>query len=379
MVGCLYISEFQAWAQQMRRPECRAVAVYHNGRIIARSRLLRQAGMLLGDSLDRARALYPVASFFDRDVAFEQAAWEGVLQRVNEVAPRLQSLEHGVAFFKPYNFSEACLLAGDLVTQIGLGPNKSVARIAAVRSAPGSVLQIRSEAVPRFLSRTNVSVLVELGFEEEVSSRLELFGLTTLGKVAALTRRHLQVQFGDAGPQLFELLHPSSEATRVPAYAPPAAITETFVCDFAARDFLALASLLDAMVFRAVLRLGRFSCGRIMLRLQPEDAETAPRLVQRVFKTPTADQGVIGRAAAYLLEAALTSPFEISSVGLTLAGLENPTPAQATLFFERPPLHTAIERLNQRFPGAIRRALVVRPDAPFPEDSIRFVPFSEST
>lgn len=362
----------------MQRPDCQAIAVYHAGRIIARSRLLRQAGMLLGDPLDRARALYPDASFFERDVPFEQASWEGVLRRINEITPRLQSLEPGVAFFKPYDFSEVRLLAGQLAAQVGLASNKGIARIAALRSAPGAVLQIRTDAVQRFLSCTSPSVLAELGFEEELISRLDLFGLTTLDRVAALSRRHLRVQFGEAGLDLFALLHPSPESTCVPVYVPPATITETFAFDSAPSDLPSLASLLDAMVRRAVVRLGRFSCNCIMLRLQPVESADGCRLAQRVFKNPTADPHVITRAAGYLLKGALADPFELSSVSLSLAGLENPSHAQGALFFERQPLRAAIERLDQRFPGAIRRALLVCPGAPFPEDSVRLIPFLES-
>ncbi|MGA7306666.1 MAG: hypothetical protein WBW88_17450, partial [Rhodothermales bacterium] len=344
-----------------------------------RSRLLRQAGLLLGDPLDRARALYPDASFFDRDVPFEQAAWEGVLQQINEVTPRLQSLERGMAFFRPYTFSEACLLARRLIAQVGLGPNKSVARIAAVRSAPGSVLQIHAEAVQRFLSHTNVSVLADLGFDEEIPSRLDLFGLTTLDKVGALTRRHLHAQFGAVGLDLFVLLHPSSEATRVPVFVPPAAITEVFAFDFSASNLSLLASVLNAIAGRAALRLGRFCCSRVTLRLSATDDAVSPRQARRILKNPTSDAGIIARAANYLLQSILASPFEASSIELTLSGLENPSHAQASLFFERPPLSSAIEHLEQRFPGVIRRAVLVRPDAPFPEDSVALIPFLEAS
>lgn len=377
MIGCLYIPEFPVWALQMKQPDQRAVAVCHAGRVIARSRFLRQSGMLLGDPLERARAIFPEASFFDRDVPFEQAVWEGVLQRINETTPFLRSVERGVVFFRPYAFSETCVLAGQLVVRIGLGPDKSIARIAATRSAPGSVLQIRRGGVARFLSRTGVAVLSELGFDDEVPSRLELFGLTTLDKVRELTKQHLRVQFGLAGVRLFDLLHPTSGTAHIPVYAPPAAITETFHFDSSARDSIQLSQLLDWMVRRATLRLGRSNCTRLTLRLQPIESDLAPTFRQRVLKSPSSDPGVIGRAASYLLRSALNPSTEVASIELTLTGLESPRHTQASLFFERPPLDTAIERLDERFPGAIRRALLVRPDAPFPEDGVRFVPFSD--
>ena len=377
MVGCLYISEFPAWALQRRQPERRAVAVYHAGRIIARSRFLCQAGMLLGDPLDRARALFPKACFFDRDAPFEQAVWDGVLQRINKTTPFLESLERGVAFFKPYDFSEACALAGQLVVRGGLGPDKGIARIAAARSAPGSVLQIRDAVVARFLSRTSVAVLSELGFDEDLPVRLTLFGLTTLDKVRALTKRHLIVQFAAAGSALFDLLHPASDAARVPAYVPPATITESFRFDSGVCDFVHLSNLLDSMARRAVLRLGRSVCTRIALRLQFAESCLPPVYGQRALKTPAADPGVVVRAANFLLRSALTAQDEVVLIEFTLAGLESARHSQASLFFERPPLDAAIEHLDERFPGAIRRAVLLRPSAPFPEDSVRLVPFAD--
>ena len=377
MVGCLYISEFPAWALLQQQPEQRAVAVYHAGRIIARSRFLCQAGMLLGDPIDRARALFPEACFFDRDAPFEQAVWDGALQRINEITPFLESLERGVAFFKPYDFSETCVLAGRLVVRVGLGPDKGIARIAAVRSAPGSVLQIRDAVVSRFLSRTSVAVLSEFGFDKDLPARLTLFGLTTLDKVRVLTKRHLTVQFAAAGSALFDMLHPAPGTARIPAYVPPATITESFRFDSGMRDFVHLSNLLDSMARRAVLRLGRSVCTRIALRLQFAESCLPPAYGQRDLKTPTADPGVVGRAANFLLCGALIPPGEVGLIELTLAGLQSPRHSQASLFFERPPLDAAIKHLDERFPGAIRRAVLLRPGAPFPEDSVRLVPFAD--
>lgn len=377
MVGCLYISEFSAWALQAQRRDLHALAVYHNGRIVARSRFLVQAGMLLGDPLDRARALFPDASFFARDASFDQAVWDGVLRRIHEVTPYLQPLVCGTAFFRPYALPEARLLAEDLGVRVGLGPNTHVARIAAVRSASGSVLQIGFDAVTRFLAQTKVSVLPHLGFDEEIPARLDLFGLGTLDKVRLLTHQHLRVQFGDVGSALHDLLHPPFGARRVSLYVPPPTIGEHFSFDFATDDFTLVSSLLDRMIQRAALRLGRFRCSRLYLRLDPFECSEASRRAQRTLRSPSSDPLVIGRAATYLLQRLLANPIELSSLSVSLTGLENPTHTQASLFFDRPPLSKTIERIEERFPGAALRAVVVHPEAPFPEDRVRFVPFSE--
>ena len=199
MIGCLYISDFPAWAQQSQHPECRAIAVYRRGEIIARSRLLEQRGLHIGEPLDRARTVFPNARFFKQDQPFEQAVWEGVIERINEVTPFLVPVGHGWALFRPHSFSEACELSGSLLAKVGLGPNRSVARLSALRSASGSVLQIKQDAVNNFLTSTKVEILTGLGFEHALVERLLLFGLTTLASVKQLTRRHLESQFGESG------------------------------------------------------------------------------------------------------------------------------------------------------------------------------------
>jgi len=173
------------------------------------------------------------------------------------------------------------------------------------------------------------------------------------------------------------MLHPASEAARVPAYVPPATITESFRFDSGVCDFVHLSNLLASMARRAVLRLGRSVCTRIALRLQFAEYCLPPVCRQRALKTPAADPGVVARAANFLLRSALTSPDEVVFIELSLAGLESARYSQASLFFERPPLDAAIEHLDERFPGAIRRAVLLRPGAPFPEDSARFVPFAD--
>ena len=377
MVGCLHIPEFSAWARQLQSPSLRAIAVYHGGRIVARSRYLCQAGMLLGDPVGRARALFPKASFFRQDTQHEHDVWEHVLARINMSTPRVESVSLGTAFFKPYKQSETSELARSLAVQLGVGPNRNISRIAAVRSAPRSVLLIRRGTVDRFLASTVTPVLHRLGFDDDLVARLALYGLTNLALVRSLTRQHLSVQFGEPGVALFNLLHPAPSEPPVSLYTPPAVIHETTELDFHGADFSQTSALLSAMVCRAVSRLGTLCCRSIRVQLKLSRTNESPLFVIRSLKKPSSDPAVIARAADYLLHQLLATPFEISALEVTLCGLENPVSTQAGLFFERPPLHAAIADLEERFPGMILGASVVCPAAPFPENQVRLSPFSK--
>ncbi|MFV1979869.1 MAG: hypothetical protein ACC655_01835, partial [Rhodothermia bacterium] len=311
MIGCLYISDFPAWARQSQHPEWRAIAVYRRGEIIARSRLLEQRGLHVGESLDRARTVFPNARFFKQDQPFEQAVWEGVIERINETTPFLAPVDHGWALFRPHSFSEACELSGSLLARVGLGPNRSVARLSALRSASGSVLQIKQDAVDRFLTSTKVEILTGLGFEHALVERLLLFGLTTLASVKRLTRRHLDAQFGDAGIALHSLLHPDARSEQVPLYVPPPTISESFDLEGAPLEWLPTNHLLERLSRQAARRLGNRLCRRITLQIETSmgnikndrrgHGQAEKSVAQRILKKPTANPGEIFRAASFLL------------------------------------------------------------------------------
>jgi hypothetical protein len=349
--------------------------VYKRGEIIARSRSLGQRGLCVGEKLDRARALFPAAHFFEHDHPFEDAVWEGVVHRINETTPFLCPAGHGWAFFKPYSFSEACQLAGSLIAKVGLGKNRAIAQFAALRSASGSVLQVKDGVVDRFLASTGVDILLDLGFDEVVVERLTLFGLSSLSHLQPLTKRHLEAQFGTVGTDLYDLLHPGPRAEHVPLYSPPATISEIFDLDGAPLEWLPTNHLIEQLCLRATRRLGNRLCRRITLELKRTDGVAA--LQQRILKKPTANPSRIVSAASFLLKELLADNHAKTELVLTLGGLQNPSARQASLFFERPPVSSAVKSLEDRFPGAIRRAVVVNPDAPFPEDIIRYEPFHQ--
>lgn len=374
MLGCLYISDFEAWARQTQYPAWRKIAIYRDGEIIARSHLLEQRGLVRGERLERARVLFPDTRFLEQDRPFEQAVWEGVVQYLNEVTPFLSPVEPGWAFFRAHSFSDTCELAVTLRARVGLGANCSIARLAALRAAPGSVLQVKQGAVNRFLASTEVEILAHLGFEESLTEGLRLFGLTSLASLKRLTQRHLKAQFGTDGVTLYELLHPSAESERIPLYSPPATITESFDLDGAPLEWLPINHLIEKLSRRAVKRLGSRLCRRITLQLN-KGAAREHDIRQRILKKPTASLGEITRAASMLLEQLLGDASEADELTLSLSGLSNRRYRQTTLFFERAPLVDAVSNLEERFPGAIRRAIVVNPDAPFPEDAVRYEPF----
>lgn len=67
---------------------------------------------------------------------------------------------------------------------------------------------------------------------------------------------------------------------------------------------------------------------------------------------------------------------EVDNLCVELGGLGPASVAQAHLFERRPSMHLALRGVNRRFPGAIKRVVIVQ--ALFPEQSVRLEPFVES-
>jgi hypothetical protein len=342
--------------------------------VVARTHYLERRGLSPGESLERARSLFPKAHFIEQDQPFEEAVWEAVVQQINTITPFLCPAAHGLAFFTPHSFTEACELAGSLIGRVGLGPTRSVACLAAIRSAPGSVLQVRQDVIGQFLSSTNIETILRLGFEEGLIERLRLFGLTSLAHVKRLSKKHLELQFGMAGIRLYDLLHPDAKSRHVPLYSPPASISESFDLDGAPIEWLPTKHVVEQLCRRAIGRLGKKRCRRVSLQFKPGNGDPVA-VRQRILKQPTASLEQIITAASFLFEQLAGCTQSVDEVVLTLGGLKNPSAHQAPLFFERPPVSDAVKNLEERFPGAVRRAVITNPDAPFPEDVIRLEPF----
>lgn len=375
MVGCLYIADFPAWARQSQRPGLSSVAVYNQGVVIARSRFLSQAGLSKGSSLARAQTLFPDALFFEQDPAFERAIWERVIQDLNATTPFLLPLTNGHVLFCPHSFSEICTLTESLRVRVGLAPDRSIAQLAAMKSAPGSVLKISPSGAARFLTSTGVCVLVELGYDVQLVDRLRLFGLNDLTAVGRLSAQQLDAQFGKPGLRLYSFLHPDKSSARIPLFSSPATISASIDLDPIPIESLRLEPLLHNLVERVSLELGLRRSRWMTLCLVTSMAQNG-RLAQRIFREPLSATDQLYRAAGTLLPLVIREGEDLSCLKVSLGGLCNASVHQGSLFFERPTLHGVLENLDARFPGSARRAVITNPDAPFPEDAVQFLPFT---
>ncbi len=217
-------------------------------------------GVHPGLQIRKALALSPDATILPPDPVLYRAKWEAILDALHTISPEVEDEELGRAYLNVDglggHFQGESDLAAHLVTAvraasgleatiglangkfpsfaaanfkhgdgpIGNTPNPAFAdAIAAVSPAAGlslagsgvlpvglaPALEVPAGDEAAFLAPLDVGLLP---VDPEIVSRLLLFGLQTMGEVAALTLPELQSQFGFEGKRLWQLVNGIDEA-----------------------------------------------------------------------------------------------------------------------------------------------------------------------
>ena len=364
-VCCLHIPAFPAWVFDHRTHERGVTVAVSGGRVVAAGKAAQRKGVVPGMHAERVQTLCPKVVLHTRDRQLERAAWDEVLHEIYTVTPFLEGREPPFAFFVPGHLEATRTLIERLHARAGIGPWRSIARLAAIRAAPGNVLNVREQAVPAFLERFPVALLEELDFSEETIEQLDLFGFQTLGGAARLSERHLRGQFGEEGTRLYTLLHDREEAS-VSLYRQPPAIEENYDLDRPCREPGDLEPVLAFLVRRAASRLGRYQCQRVKLNLGGRGRDV---WAARTLRQPTNEARRVQYTTETLLRHLLSPDMEVDRLSLELGTLREARPEQAFLFVRRPAVGEAVKTVHRRYPGAVLRA-VMRPHTLLAEDEV---------
>jgi hypothetical protein len=298
----------------------------------------------------------------------EAAAWQRVETRLNRATPYVETDQPGRAFVRPHEIPALARAVDDLGARAALAPTRSVAHLAAEKALPGELLQIQSDHVPSFLRRLPVHALTAAGISDEITEQLALFGYDTVHAVRALSKRHLTAQFGDDGTRLYAFLQ--EEAPPVAAYIPPPAIEEQHAFEHDQTEPGAVEAALASLLNDAAERLDGRTTRRLTVHLQ--DRELHDRTAARTLREPRSGNDLASLAVT-LLRTLVHDAMRVSAVGVRLSALATPTGRQGRLFHQRPGVRKAVDAVEQRYPGAVRRA-ITHAAAIFDEDRYDFVP-----
>ncbi len=368
-IGCLLIPQFPAWVLARPLPPQQAVLVTNGRTLCAFSPSLARRGLVVGMSADRAHSLAPAACMLARDPDLEAVVWDSLVERLLAVTPRLEAPRLGLALLGDPPLDALRAVSAPWRAQGALAPCRSFAFLGALRAARGSVLHITPPGVRGFLQHYPVRELTDAGITDNVVELLTLYGLVSLGEVARLTRRHLSLQFGPAGMQLYDWLHPDDEPP-VPLFSPPATVRQQRDLDPPC-SVSALAPVIENLVCEAAVLLGDRLAQRVDLII--DEVDRRARRASRFLPLATNEPRALSYAARRAAERLITSDYEFDRVTVTLGALRTAPGDQTHLFKERPPVSRAIEQVLRRYPGTL---LQIRsdPHALFPDERARCEP-----
>ena len=348
-------------------------------RVMDCSAAAEAAGVQPGMTIRQALGNCPGAAIVPPDPVLYRLKWEAVLDALGGISPEIEDEELGRAYLNVtgldahYRGDEALAAqiiesvhaASGLLASVGLAEGKFPALAVTTASPPGEARVVPAGQEASFLASLSIDLLP---VEPDIVFRLHLFGLETLGEVAALTVQELQSQFGFEGKRLWELvrgqdvqpLHPRSHVEKVEAswnFESPVAGIDVMVevsKQLLSRLHLPLRGrAARELTLQAELESGRGWEHRIVMReAVSEDARLAFVLRSSLQNTPP--------------------PNAIRSISLRLGGLSGETGKQLSLG-ERSRLQRhleeAIRQLKTRYGySPIFRCVDVEPWSVIPED-----------
>lgn len=218
---------------------------------------------------------------------------------------------------------------------IGIGVNKTVAKIASERQKPRGLTVVVPGTEASFLAPLPVRAMSGIGSATE--ERLRAMGIRTLGQLARANPNELRSVFGINGPRM-ALRAAGAERSPVRAASDPEPVKSVSNERTFSRDLTQRADLLAAIGHVSELTGTRLrakglqgSCVTLKLRFDNLHVRTA----QRQLDDPTDDEHVFGRVAAELLDTLWKPGMTVRLVGVGLSSF-GPKPRQLTLFDAAP-------------------------------------------
>lgn len=335
----------------------------------------------------------------------EQALFDAMLDRLDDLSPRIEAVDRGVALVDitglgPLLGDERRIAAravaltrgvAQLPVRAGVGDNRWLAVLAARLARPQ-----RPEAPAAFLAipaRGGATTLVPLSLDllpadPVTRARFALFGLTEMGQLATLPRSAVGAQFGEPGERLQQLARGQDPRPLIPRRRPERLATHaTFEPPAEGITEIALALRCLTGELCDALRARHLAPGRAVLTLRLEDA---PRLrVELALPEPALEPDWIARLLIGRLEQATRArqPSEeeprIVAIGLAFDRLADPAARQLPAFEVRvgrwEELRWSLERLTMRFgEGRLWRAVHDRPSASLAERRARLTEIGPS-
>ncbi|MCH3957662.1 MAG: DNA polymerase IV [Olsenella sp.] len=352
-VGLLDLDAFFASVEQLDHPEWRGKPVIvggsaeHRGVVSTASYEARRFGVHSAMPSAQARRLCPNAIWTRGNFPRYREVSAAVIDILSDETPLVEQVSIDEAFFDvtPGRFSrenpiEICRRVQARVAMlgvscsIGLGVNKTVAKIASERDKPRGLTVVFPGTEASFLAPLPVSAMSGIGPATE--RHLVAMGIRTLGDLSQANPEKLRETFGMVGPRMVERAA-GRERSRVaeramPEEAKSVSNERTFDHDLTTGDEIRAAVLhIAAMTGRRLRRKG-LAGSTVTLKLRFADLHV--RTAQRQLPLPTNDEFTFGPVAVELLSSLWQEGTPVRLVGVGVSDFAEERGLQMALFNE---------------------------------------------
>ena len=374
-VGLLDLDAFFASVEQLDHPEwrCRPVIVggdpERRGVVSTASYEAREYGVHSAMASAEARRRCPDAIWTHGHFSRYREMSAAIMEIVADETPLVEQVSIDEAFFDitPGRYSREspvniCARIQRRVAElgvtcsIGLGPNKTVAKIASEREKPRGLTVVPPGQEREFLAPLPVRAMSGIGVVAQ--ERLESLGVRTLGQLSRLDPALARMEFGVQGPRMIERAagRERSVVTEAVARETPKSVSNerTFSTDLTSTTEAraAIAHLSDMVAMRLMRRGLHGSIVTVRLKRDYAHAKSA----QRALDVATRDPKAIAETAWELLGTMWSAGASIRLLGVSVSGFRERDATQLGLFEQdddgterRERLMDVRERLRLRF------------------------------
>ncbi len=374
-VGLLDLDAFFASVEQLDHPEWRGLPVIvggspeRRGVVSTASYEARRFGVHSAMPSATAVRLCPNAIWTQGNFARYREVSAQVMDVLLRETPLVEQVSIDEAFFDvtPGRFSREsplaiCRRVQERVSElgvtcsIGLGVNKTVAKIASEREKPRGLTVVWPGTEASFLAPLPVGAMSGVGPATE--QRLRTMGIRTLGELSRADERAMEREFGVTGPRMVARAAGLERSTVGEAAAPERAKSvsneRTFATDLTERAELEAAVRSIASVVGRRLRKKGLRGRTVTLKLKYDACHA--RSAQRALGRRSDDERAFGEAAVELLDEVWREGTSVRLVGVGVSGFDEDAPEQMSLFHvgergerDRSALGRATDAVRERF------------------------------
>lgn len=362
-VGLMDLDAFFASVEQLDHPEWRGKPLIvggsaeRRGVVSTASYEARKFGVHSAMPSFQAKRLCPQAIWTHGHYGRYQEMSNKVMAIIADETPLLEQVSIDEAFFDvtPGRFSRENPVAIcrriqrrvaelGVTCSIGLGVNKTVAKIASERQKPRGLTVVLPGLEATFLAPLPVRSMSGIG--DATGTRLEEMGIRTLGQLARQDERDMRRIFGVFGPRMVERAA-GRERSQVKALDDPDDVKSvsnerTFAHDLTTEaEVRAAVDHVSALVGARLRRKG-LAGSQVTLKLKFDFRHT--HTAQRQLSHRTDDEHAFGPVAQRLLDQLWREGTPVRLVGVAISGFDHDAGEQLELFSQEGPTDEGTSR-----------------------------------